>query len=224
MHFLVLLIFVFCVVSAAIAQTTGDLEGTVTDQNGAELPVSVELRSPQLQGTRTAVTDAAGRHRLPVLAPGVSVTAQPLGFTKAELSGLKVSLGATTTTPTTIGLSVKEEIVVTSEALVVDTSKTTIGTTATLDSIQRLPLGRNSVSVANTGRRHGHGRVRERHGLRRDGPRDAYIIDGVYMTGVKMGTQAKQLNRRGLHPGGRGQDRAATSRVRAGSSVGRSTS
>ena len=55
-------------------------------------------RSPQLQGTRTAVTDDAGRFRFPVLAPGVySVTAQLSGFTKVERSNLKVALGATTT-------------------------------------------------------------------------------------------------------------------------------
>ncbi len=36
---------------SALAQTTGDLDGTVTDQNGGPLPgASVELRSPNLQG------------------------------------------------------------------------------------------------------------------------------------------------------------------------------
>jgi outer membrane receptor protein involved in Fe transport len=194
--FLALLVIAFCAASAAVAQTTGDLEGTVTDQNGAPLPgVSVELRSPQLQGTRIAVTDNAGRYRFPVLAPGVySVTAQLSGFTKVERSGLKVSLGATTTIPITIGLSLKEEIVVTSEAPAVDTSKTTIGTTATLDSIQRLPLGRNFASVANlvagTGTDvSGNVTVYGATGLE-----NAYIIDGVNTTGVKTGTQAKQLN------------------------------
>ena len=194
--FLVVLVIAFCAASAAVAQTTGDLEGIVADQNGAPLPgVSVELRSPQLQGTRIAVTDNAGRYRFPVLAPGVySVTAQLSGFTKVERSGLKVSLGATTTIPITIGLSLKEEIVVTSEAPAVDTSKTTIGTTATLDSIQRLPLGRNFASVANlvagTGTDvSGNVTVYGATGLE-----NAYIIDGVNTTGVKTGTQAKQLN------------------------------
>ena len=44
---------------AMFAQTTGTVEGTITDQSGAPLPgVSVELTSPNLQGTRTAVTSA----------------------------------------------------------------------------------------------------------------------------------------------------------------------
>ena len=194
--FLVLLVIAFCAAPAAVAQTTGDLEGTVADQNGAPLPgVSVELRSPQLQGTRTAVTDAAGRYRFPVLAPGMySVTAQLSGFTKVERTGLKVSLGATTTIPITMGLSVKEEIVVTSEAPAVDTSKTTIGTTATLESIQRLPLGRNFASVASTVAGTGTDVSGNVTVYGATGLENAYIIDGVNTTGVKTGTQAKQLN------------------------------
>ncbi|MFI5120427.1 MAG: TonB-dependent receptor domain-containing protein, partial [Thermoanaerobaculia bacterium] len=194
--FVALLVIAFCAASAAVAQTTGDLDGTVADQSGAPLPgVSVELRSPQLQGTRTAVTDAAGRYRFPVLAPGVySVVAQLSGFTKVERSGLKVSLGATTTIPITMGLSVKEEIVVTSEAPAVDTSKSTIGTTATLESIQRLPLGRNFVSIANTVAGTGTDVSGNVTVYGATGLENAYIIDGVNTTGVKTGTQAKQLN------------------------------
>ncbi len=194
--FSVLLVIAFCAATSAVAQTTGDLEGTVADQNGAPLPgVSVELRSPQLQGTRTAVTDNAGRYRFPVLAPGVyAVTAQLSGFTKVERSGLKVSLGATTTIPITMGLSVKEEIVVTSEAPAVDTSRSTIGTTASLEAIQRLPLGRNFVSIANTVAGTGTDVSGNVTVYGATGLENAYIIDGVNTTGVKTGTQAKQLN------------------------------
>ena len=40
--------------------TTGEIEGTISDTNGAPLPgASVEIKSVALQGTRTAVTDAA---------------------------------------------------------------------------------------------------------------------------------------------------------------------
>ncbi|HEX5854670.1 MAG TPA: TonB-dependent receptor [Thermoanaerobaculia bacterium] len=192
----VLLALAFCVAGAALAQTTGDLDGTVVDQSGAPLPgVTVELRSPQLQGVRSAVTDAAGRYRFPVLAPGVySVTAQLSGFTKVERSGQKVSLGGTTTIPITMGLSLKEEIVVTSEAPAVDTSKAGIGTNATLESIQRLPLGRNFVSIASTVAGTGTDVSGNITVYGATGLENAYIIDGVNTTGVKTGTQAKQLN------------------------------
>ena len=194
--FSVLLVVAFCVAGAALAQTTGDLDGVVVDQSGAPLPgVTVELRSPQLQGVRSAVTDAAGRYRFPVLSPGVySVTAQLPGFTKVERSGLKVSLGATTTIPITMGLSLKEEIVVTSEAPAVDTSKAGIGTNATLESIQRLPLGRNFVSIAATVAGTGTDVSGNITVYGATGLENAYIIDGVNTTGVKTGTQSKQLN------------------------------
>ena len=63
------------------AQTTGTIDGTVTDQSGAPLPgVTVEITSPNLQGTRTAVTAADGRYRFPSVPPGhVHRVGQPLG-------------------------------------------------------------------------------------------------------------------------------------------------
>ena len=43
--------------NVALAQTTGDIDGTVTDSNNAPLPgASVTIVSNALQGTRTAVT------------------------------------------------------------------------------------------------------------------------------------------------------------------------
>src|SRR5512142_3299703 len=78
------------IATVAVAQTTGDIEGTVSDQNNAPLPgVTVELRSPALLGTRTTVTDGAGRYRLPALPPGTyTVTGALSGFTKAERPGV----------------------------------------------------------------------------------------------------------------------------------------
>src|SRR5450756_2517373 len=117
--------------NVAYSQTTGDIEGTVSDTNGSSLPgASVEIKSPALQGTRMAVTDAAGRFRFPVLPSGsYTLTAALSGFTKVEKTNIRVSLGATATLPITMSVSVKEEIVVTGEAPVIDTTKTVIGAT-----------------------------------------------------------------------------------------------
>jgi hypothetical protein len=47
---------------AVFGQTTGTIEGQVTDQNGGALPgVTLELSGPNLQGSRTATTDGQGR-------------------------------------------------------------------------------------------------------------------------------------------------------------------
>ena len=87
----------------ALAQTTGTIEGTVTDSNGSPLPgVSVEIRSTALLGTRSVVTDAAGRYKFPAIPPGVyTVSAALSGFTKAEKTNVRVSLGGTATVPIT---------------------------------------------------------------------------------------------------------------------------
>jgi outer membrane receptor protein involved in Fe transport len=185
-----------CAAGSAFAQTTGDLDGTVTDQNGGPLPgASVELRSPSLQGARTAVSDQAGRYRFPALSPGVyAVTAKLTGFSSAERTGLKVSLGATTTVALQLVVSVKEDLVVTAEAPAIDTTRTTIGTNATLETMQRLPIGRNFASIASTVSGTGTDVTGNITIYGATGLENAYIIDGVNTTGVKTGTQAKSLN------------------------------
>ena len=180
----------------ALAQTTGTIEGTVADSNGAPLPgVSVEIKSTALLGSRTVVTDAAGRYKFPAIPPGIyTVTAALSGFTKAEKTNVRVALGGTATIPVVLSVSIKEEVVVTGEAPVVDTTRTVIGSTTTLDAIQKLPLGRNFTSiattVAGTGTSAGGGiSVYGATGLE-----NQYIIDGVNTTGVKIGDQGKAMN------------------------------
>ncbi len=113
----------------ALAQTTGAIEGTVADSNGGPLPgVSVDIKSPALLGTRSVVTDASGRYKFPAIPPGVyTVSAALSGFTKAEKTNVRVALGGTATVRSPISVSIKEEVVVTGEAPVVDTTSTTVG-------------------------------------------------------------------------------------------------
>src|ERR1035437_733516 len=95
--------------NVAHSQTTGDIDGTVSDTNNSPLSgASVEIKSSALQGIRMAVTDAAGRFRFPALPPGVyTVVASLSGFTKVEKSNIHVQLGATATLPITLSVSVK---------------------------------------------------------------------------------------------------------------------
>ena len=59
-----------CLTQSAIAQTTANLTGTVTSDNAAIPGVTVTVSSPNLQGTRTAVTDANGNYNFAALPPG----------------------------------------------------------------------------------------------------------------------------------------------------------
>jgi len=70
----------------AFAQTTGDIQGTVTDNSGAALPgVTCTATSPSLQGIRTSVTSNSGNYRIASLPPGTyKVSCALAGFATVE--------------------------------------------------------------------------------------------------------------------------------------------
>ena len=86
---------------SALAQTstTGSIEGTVTDTNGAAVPgVSVKVSSVNAISAQTATTDSNGRYKVLNLPPGkysVSVEADK-GFAKFEKNEVEVNLARTT--------------------------------------------------------------------------------------------------------------------------------
>jgi Carboxypeptidase regulatory-like domain/TonB dependent receptor-like, beta-barrel/TonB-dependent Receptor Plug Domain len=186
----------------ALAQTTGSVEGTITDSSNSPLPgASVELKSPALQGTRVAVTNADGRYRFPALPPGnYMVTASLSGFKKVERPNVHVSLDATATIPIKMEISVSQEIVVTGEAPVVDTTSTTGGINIRQDIAQKLPLGRNYSSViainpgVSTDNAETQGRAQAFTIYGSTSVENQYLVDGVNTTNVIKGFQGKALS------------------------------
>ncbi len=186
----------------ALAQTTGSIEGTVSDSNGGSLPgVAVDIKSPALLGTRSVVTDASGRYRFPAIPPGVyTVSAALSGFTKAEKTNVRVPLGGTATVAITISVSIKEEVVVTGEAPVVDTTSTTAGTAYTAAVMNKLPLGRNYADVVkqqpgvqeDNGETQGRSLALSVYGS--TSAENLFLIDGVNTTNVIKGFQGKAIN------------------------------
>ena len=131
-----------------LAQTTGTIEGTVTDQSGAALPgVTVDLAGASLQGARSAVTAADGRYRFLSLSPGAyTVTATLSGFGRVQKKAT-VTLDATVTANLQLDLSTTAEVTVTGEAPLIDTSSTTGGSNYTAKVIAGLPVGRNYTDI-----------------------------------------------------------------------------
>jgi hypothetical protein len=185
----------------AAAQTTGDIAGRVTDEQGGALPgATVEARSPALQGTRTAVTDATGTYRLVVLPPGVyHVTATIQGFSRIELT-VPVSLAKTSSVDFRLTAAVQESVVVSGEAPVVDTTSAATGSNFDNREIKTLPTGRNYSSVvlvapgvttqsSNTNTFAGTITIYGSSGLE-----NSFILDGSDTTGVEYGAQGKNLN------------------------------
>src|SRR5436305_3302707 len=89
-----LLAMVLLVAAGAFAQTgeTGAIAGTVR-QAGTALPgVTVEVRSPALQGVRSATTDAGGNFRFTLLPPGLyTLTSTLSGFNTVTQNNVAVS-------------------------------------------------------------------------------------------------------------------------------------
>ena len=186
---------------SAFAQTTGTVEGTVTDQSNTALPgVTVELTSPSLQGTRTAVTAADGRYRFPAIPPGqYSVTAELSGFGKVERRA-NVSLDATATVNLSLSLSTTAEITVTGDAPMVDSTSTTQGSNYSAKVIDKLPVGRNYADIvftqpgvqADFGETQGRSLAISIYGS--TSSENLFLIDGVNTTNVIKGFQGKDIN------------------------------
>ncbi|HSP15191.1 MAG TPA: TonB-dependent receptor [Thermoanaerobaculia bacterium] len=186
-----------------LAQTTGGILGKVSDSTGATLPgVTVEVKSPSMQGTRTSVADAEGSYRFALLPPGQYTVAFSLsGFAPEQRKNVIVSLGKDTAIDVVLRpASVTAEISVSAEAPVLDTTSTALGTNLSTRAIETLPTGRNYSSI-----------VQVAPGVSSDanpsnatqstisvygssGAENAYYIDGVNTTNMEYGFQGKELN------------------------------
>lgn len=192
--------FVFCLALLGLAlpglaQTTGDINGRVADSASAPLPgVTLEARSPSLQGSRLTTSDGAGNFHFPLLPPGTYVVSARLpGFRDAEQPGVRVGLGDTASVPMTLKLLATAEVVVSGAAPLIDIANTRIGVSMTSNVISRLPLGRNYASVTATVAGTGQDKIGFTvYGA--TGLENQFLIDGINTTGVRVGNQGKSLN------------------------------
>jgi hypothetical protein len=200
---LALPLFFLLVAASAFAQTTGGLTGRVTDSTGAALPgVTVEARSPSLQGVRSDTTDSEGLYRLSILPPGSYEVRFVLdGFGSEARRDVRVQLGKDASLDSVLKpASVSETMTVVGVAPVFDTTSTSVGTNLDLIAIEALPTGRNYASI-----------VQVAPGVSSDanssnanqstitvygssGAENAFYIDGVNTTQMEYGFQGKNLN------------------------------
>src|SRR5450759_4135692 len=106
--------------------------------------------------------------------------------TDRVIGSVAVALGATATLPITLSVSVKEEIIVTGEAPVIDTTKTTIGVTGSSEQLSKLPLARNFSSIAFRAAGTGTDKAGGVTVYGATSLENQYIIDGVNTTGIKL--------------------------------------
>ncbi len=186
-----------------LAQTSGGIVGRVTDASGAALPgITVEARSASLQGARTTVTDAQGIYRIALLPPGsYTVDFALTGFRPESRRSVGVALGRDTTLDLTMTMSaVAEQMVVTADAPVLDTTSASVGTSLSTRAIETLPTGRNYSSIAQVVPGVSSDANPSNLGQSTitvygsSGAENAYYVDGVNTTNMEYGFQGKELN------------------------------
>ena len=120
--------------AAALAQsqaTTGNIEGRVLDPNGAVVPgASVTATNQETGFARDATADEDGNYRLILLPPGrYTVKATAANFATAQFGDVVVTVGGATALDLTLGVGgTTTDITVTSEAPVVETTRTSVST------------------------------------------------------------------------------------------------
>ena len=181
---------------ALSAQSTlGDIQGRVVDGTGTTVPgVTATLESPALQGKLATVTDAKGAFKFLLLPPGVyTATFSLAGYQTQQQPDIKVGIDATVRFQVTMPEAFSDEIVVTSESPLVNTSDTTLGVDVSQEFFLDLPTERNYSSV-----------VKVVPGVQDDrsgqtfygstGAENAYYIDGANTTEIERGQQGTDLN------------------------------
>ena len=139
-------IFVMLVLAfAAFSQTqitTGTIQGTVADVNGAIVPgATVEVKNLDTNLSRTMTTDEGGRFVFLALQPGpYSVTVSKQGFATAVAERLEVTVGQALNLPVAMKVSGVEERVTITATPTIDTVKTESSTTLNATTVNQTPI------------------------------------------------------------------------------------
>jgi Carboxypeptidase regulatory-like domain/TonB dependent receptor-like, beta-barrel len=122
--------------------TYATLNGTIQDESGrAVVKATVTLREVDRNVSYTATTNEAGYYIVPNLPPGrYELTVQSTGLSKYTQTGLVLTVGQTATINVTLKVAtVKETVVVTSQAPPVEPTRTEISQVIDTRQIQELP-------------------------------------------------------------------------------------
>src|SRR5437764_11723517 len=139
------LLFILAMALPTLSQTqitTGTIQGTVTDANGAIVPgTSVEIKNLDTNLTRTLTTDEGGRFVALALPPGpYSVTVSKQGFATAVAEKLDLTVGQALNLPVAMKISQVQERVTITATPTVDTVKTESSTTLNEITVNQTPI------------------------------------------------------------------------------------
>lgn len=186
--------------TAALAQTTGEIVGTVTAaSDGSELPgVTLTLGSPDglLGGAQTRTTDESGRYQFGNLTPGrYEITASRERFKGITKTEILVVVGR----KTDVSFAMEEgkesdKIVVETKAKTVDVDNVTRGEVLTKEFLEQIPTGRSYQSAVTQVAGvvdNGSGNPNMGGGAYNE---NTYMLDGINITDPVTGTFSANFN------------------------------
>jgi hypothetical protein len=134
-----------------VAQSTATLQGTVTDSKGAVVPnATVTARNKSTSFERTTQTDTDGNYQiaaLPVGSYNIEVKAQGFKTQVADQLPIEVARMVVQNFQMDVG-AISETVLVSSEASVIESATTSVGTVINQRTVQEIPLnGRHFVDL-----------------------------------------------------------------------------
>ncbi len=149
---LVLILLAITVGSTGIAHAQGTgavVAGVVSDETGAAMPgATVTIKHVETGMTRTLATDGQGRYRAPALEPGVyDITGELSGFESSIYKHLTLGIGQEHFVNLTLKVGqLQENVVITAEAPMVETSRSAVTGFVDSQQMRDLPLNRRDFS------------------------------------------------------------------------------
>jgi carboxypeptidase family protein/TonB-dependent receptor-like protein len=166
---------ILCLATAVFGQrTTGDIEGKVTDTNGAAVPgVSITVTGITVGFSRIVQSDSQGEFRVQQIPAGTyRIATSPIsGFAATNVDGVTVTIESVTVANIILGVAAAtESVVVTSDQLGVniDISDSKVQTNITSRLIEQLPKGTSFTSV-----------LRASPATRQEGMSGGFQVDGA---------------------------------------------
>ncbi len=139
------LLVTFLFTTGAFAQTqitSGNIQGTVLDANGAALPgAAVELRNTGTNFVRDVTTDEEGRFAALQLPPGrYTITVSKQGFATLVVEKADLTVGQAMNLPLSMKISSVQETVTITASPTIDTVKTESSTTLDEKTVNTTPI------------------------------------------------------------------------------------
>jgi len=184
---------------AAVAQTqtTGTVEGTVTDPQGAVVPgISVTISGPNMIRPQSTTTDSDGFYRFSSVPPGRYTLdiAAAKGFNAYKTENIEVNLAKGTSVPVQLSIAGAGATVDVVGAPDIDQTTNVQGSNVSTEFFSNIPTSRTvqglytiAPTVARSGLRDASGRERDPSVAGSSGPENSYILDGINTTDPAFG-------------------------------------